>query len=754
MSCASAADVNMTDAGNLEADDGADDSLTDSYDDPLDYLDDEIQNASSGDTIYLDMDYYCSDSSREMEIGIFTDNITIDGQGYSFDGNDSSISKLFTVHGNNVTFKSIKFVNWDLWEDFDFIVWKGTGGAMINCTFMDNTANSFDIIDWSGNEGTMESCMFINNIEFGEGSESSVVNWNGDYGVIKDSYFADSNANEGSVVLLNGVEGLVHNCTFSNNNAKRGGAIRWQCNDGTVNSSTFINCTSELGGAIYCSGSRLNITNSTFEENYAEEIGGAVYCEVDANVVSCRFIDNYAEFGGGIYSSENSYLVVEDTLFMDNGADSGGAVFSEFGIDLLDSKFINNYVNETGGALYLGYDSFITGSVFSNNSALSNESFGGAVFCDGYLVIEASNFTDNHANTGGALYLIEGEIANSTFAKNSAVSGGAIFVDESLFVNGSSFKDNSAVDGSNNIMAVSNQVDFDNTTSDSPLVLRFVEVVIVSANVPYGDDVKLKVTLITSDDEKLNGGTVSTTVNGKVYSAAVKDNTAVIAIPNLNVGSYSASVTYKSDEYAGMDYCGFSVLKDTPTIVAENGNYVINYGGKYSITLKNSNGNPISNQKVSFTFNGKDLGSATTNSKGVATIKLTAKLVKNAKAGKKNMIIKCGDANCNAVSKTVKINVNKEKTKISAKKKTFKKSKKVKKYVVKLKNSKGKAIKKAKLTLKVNGKTYKAKTNKKGKATFKINKLNKNGRFKAKIKFKSNGYYKATAKKVKITVKG
>ena len=70
-----------------------------------------------------------------------------------------------------------------------------------------------------------------------------------------------------------------------------------------------------------------------------------------------------------------------------------------------------------------------------------------------------------------------------------------------------------------------------------------------------------------------------------------------------------------------------------------------------------------------------------------------------------------------------------------------------------LKNTKGKAIKKAKVTLKVKGKKYNAKTNSKGKATFKIKKLTKKGKYKATIKFSGNKYYKKATKKVKITVK-
>jgi len=128
--------------------------------------------------------------------------------------------------------------------------------------------------------------------------------------------------------------------------------------------------------------------------------------------------------------------------------------------------------------------------------------------------------------------------------------------------------------------------------------------------------------------------------------------------------------------------------------------------------------------------------------------------LKAAKAGKRSLKIKfAGDANYKASSKTVKITIKKEKVKIVAKAKTFKKALKTKKYAVTLKNSKGKALKKMNLTLKLNGKTYKAKTNSKGKAVFKITKLSKKGTFKGNVSFKANAYLLKAAKKVQIKVK-
>ena len=128
-------------------------------------------------------------------------------------------------------------------------------------------------------------------------------------------------------------------------------------------------------------------------------------------------------------------------------------------------------------------------------------------------------------------------------------------------------------------------------------------------------------------------------------------------------------------------------------------------------------------------------------------------MLKTARAGTKKLIVKLSDSNFNCPAKTVKIKIYKEKTKLVAKKKTFKTSIKIKKFAVALKNSKGKAMKYVRLTLKVKGKTYAAKTNKKGIAIFKITKLTKKGIFNAVIKFNANKYYNSVAKKVKITVK-
>ena len=167
------------------------------------------------------------------------------------------------------------------------------------------------------------------------------------------------------------------------------------------------------------------------------------------------------------------------------------------------------------------------------------------------------------------------------------------------------------------------------------------------------------------------------------------------------------------------------------------------------ITLKDSKGNPLSAMNITVNFNGKT-NTLKTDKNG--QIKISSKGLAP-KTYKLTLTFK-GDDTYVKSSKNTKIIVQKAKSKITAKKKTFKKSQKTKKYTITLKNSKGKPIKKVKVTLKIKGKkTITAKTNSKGKATFKIKKLNKKGKFKATIKFKGNKYYKATSKKSKITIK-
>ena len=147
-----------------------------------------------------------------------------------------------------------------------------------------------------------------------------------------------------------------------------------------------------------------------------------------------------------------------------------------------------------------------------------------------------------------------------------------------------------------------------------------------------------------------------------------------------------------------------------------------------------------------------------TASSVITTYNVAKKLVVTLKDSDEVLANKKVTVKVGKISKTLKVDnlkytVKKATPKLTAKAKSFKKSIKTKKYSITFKTNKNKAMKKAKVTLKVKGKTYTTITNSKGKATFKITKLTKKGTYKAVIKYKGNSYYNKVTKKVNIKLK-
>jgi hypothetical protein len=186
----------------------------------------------------------------------------------------------------------------------------------------------------------------------------------------------------------------------------------------------------------------------------------------------------------------------------------------------------------------------------------------------------------------------------------------------------------------------------------------------------------------------------------------------------------------------------------TPSVLTSSGLTKV-YGktDKLTVTLNDSNGNPIANTYIAINLNGKTKN-VKTDSKGQAS--MAVNLVPKTYAA---TISYAGSDRYYPADKTVDVVIKKASPKITASKKTFKTKDKTKKYTITLKNNLGKVMKKTKVTIKVNGKTYSAKTNNKGQATFKLNKLTKKGTFKSTITYTGSKYYNKVTKSVKLTVK-
>ena len=247
-------------------------------------------------------------------------------------------------------------------------------------------------------------------------------------------------------------------------------------------------------------------------------------------------------------------------------------------------------------------------------------------------------------------------------------------------------------------------------------------------------------------------GNVKFKFNGDIntYTSTISNGKATLASPYSAEGTYNLVVSYDGDfnfnAAPTMDF-SFTIRAPTPILTANDVTVVYGYNKDMMIYLMDSDGIPISGKEIyiKLVFGGKyyvyygDTGSS-------GALRLSTKGIDPG-----TYTVYISSENCKQIS--AKMIIKKATVKLTANAKTFKKSVKIKKYTITLKNNLNKVMKSTKVTLKVNGKTYSAKTNTKGQATFKITKLTKKGKFTAIVKYGGSKFYNSKTVKPKITVK-
>ena len=254
---------------------------------------------------------------------------------------------------------------------------------------------------------------------------------------------------------------------------------------------------------------------------------------------------------------------------------------------------------------------------------------------------------------------------------------------------------------------------------------------------------------VLSNGRAVGEGTVKFIIGNQEFPFEVVNGHASVVCIFTATGTYKISAEYvENNDYLSSN-CSktFNVLKQPTVITSGDISIVYNSGGYLTATLKGVDGKPLSGMTLSVDLNGPV--TLTTDSNGQIRL-----FVNNLVPNSYDVSITfAGNDKYVKSSASVKVNVLKGSLKIVASKKTFRSKVKIKKYVVSLKDTSGKAIGKVKLTLKVKSKTFKVTTNAKGKATFKIKKLTKKGKYTATVTFKGNNLYNKATKKVKIIVK-
>ena len=406
-------------------------------------IQDAINSASSGSTIFLDGKTYKATSTIDVD----KDGITIIGGSSADDDAVATLDgegriQIMKVTASNVVIKGIKFINAEVSGTGGAILWSAANGVLKDSTFINNHATkNGGAIYWDNVNASVEKCHFENNTASGDGAATAAaIYFNGTNATIKDSKFINNTANYGGAVHIDKDNSQVDGCIFDNNHAvyREAGALRWFGSYGKLTNSKFTNNTAaNHAGALYLHTANINITRCSFKGSVATSNGGAIYSNAANVLVSdSNFTGNMAVHGGAILFNK-AECTVNNCIFSSNIAEkyAGAIMFDTNSANsrLFNSKFENNVAeNNIGGAIqWKSINGVASSCEFINNFAAQTS---GALRVEGInFNLTNSNFTGNRAggSDAGAVYWTSkgGELKNCNFVNNTATgNGGALYI--------------------------------------------------------------------------------------------------------------------------------------------------------------------------------------------------------------------------------------------------------------------------------------------------------------------------------------
>ncbi len=209
----------------------------------------------------------------------------------------------------------------------------------------------------------------------------------------------------------------------------------------------------------------------------------------------------------------------------------------------------------------------------------------------------------------------------------------------------------------------------------------------------YNINKYLTITLKDNKNNTIAGANITVNINGEKTYATNQNGQVKINTKTLTPKIYKVEISYAGNETHKETKATSNIIsiKAKPILSAKNKAFKsTTKNKKYSVSLKNNLKAPMKKVKVSLTI-GKKTYNAKTNSKGIATFKLT-KLTKTSKATVRYL----GNKNYYAASKKVKLTVKTVFKTISKGSKNHAMVKKIQKALIKkgyYKSSSGKAYK-------------------------------------------------------------
>lgn len=752
-------DTNASDKGNFEE------------------LYDNIISTRKNNVLTFDKDY-AQDSSKITQIDI-KNEIIIDGQGHYIVLNESSI--LFNIYADNVVLKNINFIGGPKGQGNTIIGVRGSHCSIINCTFSNNYATWGDgAVYWAGSDGLISNCSFKNNSAYEGGALYLKNNCN-----LTNCIFENNSASKSGGAIYTSYYVRIDNCSFKNNNAKSGKDVCVYEKTADIFNSKFINEFPNDYSNIHVNG-KLNIIDSIFykhDETSNDRISVSENAEVNQINIAVETIESTIKNT----TNNSSNLDIDDSNndngYIDNGdADDTPVVNPE--LKLKDSYIFiyHNSGNYAGENISLSFNvpfsATGTISLYLNNTFLNNirvgENFNLINLSAGKYIVKARYNGDSYYNWSESIFSLDvyKEVPSLIVDVKDIKFGEIAHVDLSLktkylpitgYINISNYyfgkktikliNGKCSVDipylpvGEHGIYA--EYLGDENHNYRNAFVLFNVTKGDVSSNIVIpaldessGDSFSIELPIMAT-------GKITFSVNNQNYNYKIVNGLCNIIIPDLSNGNYSYTISYPGDHnYSPFSKTGTLTINKIKSQITSSSISVVYNSEKYLIaSLKDINDNPINNAKVLINLNG--VRTLITDSNGQVIISTRGLTPKTYLA---TVTFNGNNAYENSTT-TVKVTVKKATPKITAKSKTFKKTDKTKKYAITLKNNKNKAIKNAKITIKVNKKTYSVKTNSRGVANFKLSKLVKKGKFAATVKYAGSKYYNSVTKKIKITIR-
>ena len=430
----------------------------------------DLQNAIGlvRGTLTLDSDIAMTDDeAANFKDGVaINKNIRIDGKGHTIDARD--LGRIFSIgEGFTVTLTNATLINGKATEGG--AIYNYGSLTLSDVKLSDNAADSYGGAVFNNGELVVSDSVFDSNDIVNRGSASvdyggaAIYNWYDGVLTVSGSNFTNNIKNYKNGDNLVGAITTIGNATvsgsnFVNNSGRWGGAIsatgaelRKNSSTLTVSNTIFKDNSALYAGAVYIWGSNYNIADCVFDNNTAfgkgnmtpnNNNGGALVVSqvsrfnepITGTISGSKFTNNKAQYGGAAYFNKG-FVTITDSVFENNVATAeGGAVdFSHSSVkDLVvsinNSSFVGNKA-PVAGAIFTNVDSKITNSNFTKNTA----SKGGAVLNENgaKLTVDNSTFKDNAADSYGGAVFNNGElvVSDSVFDSNDIVNRGSAGVD-------------------------------------------------------------------------------------------------------------------------------------------------------------------------------------------------------------------------------------------------------------------------------------------------------------------------------------